>query len=332
MIELARHIETLLLDNDCVIIPNFGGFVAYYEPSVYIKDEELFLPPMRIVGFNPKLQLNDGLLVQFYMRTYKMEFPEASRALEKDVSLMVQTLHEEGKLYLENIGELYCDIQGNYKFKPCKKEIVTPFFYGLDSFQMKELASLSVDEERTPTLDVSSPRKRTFSIAVLRNMVAAVVAAVLFFALSTPVENTRIEEGYAQLLPREVLESATPQTVTPEVDSTALKATAAPQKEREKAEILVPQARKLQSQPAVSPKNLSKAYHVIVAGGIGLKDAEAMAAQLRKKGFSEAEALNCDGGKVRVSIYSSESRKEALRMLSEVRKSESYRNAWLLNE
>ena len=231
MIELARHIETLLLDNDCVIIPNFGGFVAYYEPSVYIKDEELFLPPMRIVGFNPKLQLNDGLLVQFYMRTYKMEFPEASRALEKDVSLMVQTLHEEGKLYLENIGELYCDIQGNYKFKPCKKEIVTPFFYGLDSFQMKELASLSVDEERTPTLDVSSPRKRTFSIAVLRNMVAAVVAAVLFFALSTPVENTRIEEGYAQLLPREVLESATPQTVTPEVDSTALKATAAPQKE-----------------------------------------------------------------------------------------------------
>ena len=25
MIELARHIEILLLENDCVIIPDFGG-------------------------------------------------------------------------------------------------------------------------------------------------------------------------------------------------------------------------------------------------------------------------------------------------------------------
>ena len=28
MIELAQHIETLLLENDCVIVPGFGGFVA----------------------------------------------------------------------------------------------------------------------------------------------------------------------------------------------------------------------------------------------------------------------------------------------------------------
>lgn len=30
MIELAQHIEVLLLENDCVIVPGFGGFVAYY--------------------------------------------------------------------------------------------------------------------------------------------------------------------------------------------------------------------------------------------------------------------------------------------------------------
>ena len=28
VIELQRHIEILLLDNDCVIVPDFGGFVA----------------------------------------------------------------------------------------------------------------------------------------------------------------------------------------------------------------------------------------------------------------------------------------------------------------
>lgn len=42
MIELAQHIEALLLENDCVIVPNFGGFVAHYAPATYVKEENLF--------------------------------------------------------------------------------------------------------------------------------------------------------------------------------------------------------------------------------------------------------------------------------------------------
>ena len=41
MIELAQHIEALLLENDCVIVPNFGGFVAHYAPATYVKEENL---------------------------------------------------------------------------------------------------------------------------------------------------------------------------------------------------------------------------------------------------------------------------------------------------
>ena len=62
MIELAQHIETLLLENDCVIVPGFGGFVAHYSPATRVKEENIFLPPTRIIGFNPQLKLNDGVL------------------------------------------------------------------------------------------------------------------------------------------------------------------------------------------------------------------------------------------------------------------------------
>ena len=55
MIELSQHIETLLLENDCVIVPRLGGFVAHYQPATYVEEEQLFLPPVRIVGFNPQL-------------------------------------------------------------------------------------------------------------------------------------------------------------------------------------------------------------------------------------------------------------------------------------
>ena len=54
MIELAQHIETLLLENDCVIVPGFGGFVAHYSPATRVKEENIFLPPTRTIGFNPE--------------------------------------------------------------------------------------------------------------------------------------------------------------------------------------------------------------------------------------------------------------------------------------
>ena len=41
MIELERHIEILLLSNDCVIVPNFGGFMAHHVDARY-DDEDGF--------------------------------------------------------------------------------------------------------------------------------------------------------------------------------------------------------------------------------------------------------------------------------------------------
>ena len=97
MIELAQHIEALLLENDCVIVPNFGGFVAHYAPATYVKEENLFLPPTRIIGFNSQLKLNDGVLVQSYMSAHDTSFADATRMVEKEVNAFVEILHEEGK-------------------------------------------------------------------------------------------------------------------------------------------------------------------------------------------------------------------------------------------
>mgnify|MGYP000802840522 FL=1 len=79
MIELAQHIEALLLENDCVIVPGLGGFVAHYTPAMRVAEENTFLPPTRIIGFNPQLKMNDGLLVQSYMAVYDTDFSDATR-------------------------------------------------------------------------------------------------------------------------------------------------------------------------------------------------------------------------------------------------------------
>ncbi|HEY9550751.1 MAG TPA: SPOR domain-containing protein, partial [Prevotella sp.] len=67
MLEIERHIEILLLNNDCVIIPGFGGFMAHHVEARFDEGDDVFLPPSRTVGFNPQLKLNDSLLAQSYI-------------------------------------------------------------------------------------------------------------------------------------------------------------------------------------------------------------------------------------------------------------------------
>lgn len=222
MIELAQHIEVLLLENDCVIVPGLGGFVAHYTPAMRVAEENVFLPPTRIIGFNPQLKMNDGLLVQSYMAVYDTDFSDATRIVEKEVAHIFTALHEEGKVDLPNIGELRYSIHGIYDFVPYDHKITTPYLYGLDSFEMQELAELKKPyaELKKPYMEktirysvpvVPEDKKRRFEIkfnrSYLSNAVAVIAVVALFFFLSTPIENTEVVEGnYAQLLPNELFE------------------------------------------------------------------------------------------------------------------------------
>ena len=79
-----------------------------------VAEENVFLPPTRIIGFNPQLKMNDGLLVQSYMAVYDTDFSDATRIVEKEVAHIFTALHEEGKVDLPNIGELRYSIHGIY--------------------------------------------------------------------------------------------------------------------------------------------------------------------------------------------------------------------------
>ena len=355
MIELAQHIEALLLENDCVIVPNFGGFVAHYAPATYVKEENLFLPPTRIIGFNSQLKLNDGVLVQSYMSVHDTSFADATRMVEKEVNAFVEILHEEGKADLENVGEIRYNIYGNYEFTPYDHKITTPSLYGLDSFEMRELSALQ-RKERILVPASLTKEKKTYEISIsrtlLRNAAAMIAVIVMFFAFSTPVENTYVEKNnYAQLLPAELFEQIEKQSVavTPvsvetkhnQKNATGQTKKVTADKARTSRPIAVKEVKVAKQEttsaaptatiptttavttpvaPAVQPQ-ANHPFHIIVAGGIGLKDAEAMAEQLKAKGFAEAKALNSDG-KVRVSIRSFGNREEATKQLLALRKEE----------
>ena len=343
MIELAQHIEVLLLENDCVIVPGFGGFVAHYAPAVRVEGEQLFLPPTRTIGFNPQLNLNDGVLVQSYMAMYDTNFPDATKRVEKEVKALIAVLHEEGKIDLDNVGEIRYTIHDTYEFLPYDNKITTPYLYGLDSFVMKELCALQRPEEKVLVPALIKEKKAAYEIkinrAFLRNAVAVVAAIALFFFMSTPVENTYVEkDNYAQLLPTDLFEKIEKQSVvmtpvTPQ-QSDARKQVAVTSKKgvATKAAVRKPisvKEIKVAKTPVETVKAVENNYHIIVAGGIGTKDAEVIVAQLKSQGYADAKVLS-NKDKVRVSIMSFATGEEATRQMLQLRKNEAYKNSWML--
>lgn len=158
MVELAKHIEILLLNNDCVIVPGFGGFMAHHVDAVYDEEEKLFLPPSRTLGFNPKLHINDSLLVLSYVEAYDISYPDAIKRIEAEVSEMRQLINNQGFFELPDIGVILTNDEGNLEFEPCSAGILTPELYALSSFECNKLSKLSEkQEEIIPTVGVAAP-------------------------------------------------------------------------------------------------------------------------------------------------------------------------------
>jgi len=369
MIELTKHIEILLLENDCVIVPGLGGFIAHHQPARYEEDEELFIPPTRTVGFNPQLTMNDGMLTQAYMQTHHTDFSDASRKIAQKVSELKEVLYSEGMVEMASIGTLYYTLYNTYEFHPQASGILSPTLYGLDAYMMSPLSEIPVEQEKI-TL-----KKKDFHLNPqwLSNAVAVVIAAVLFFALSFPVENTYVDKGvYASLgtdclfdairshsmatslAVKEVEEPQKQKTapVAPVVVKVEKVAAATKAEEQTidipKKEIItentskVVEVSKVKEKPTLSkmkveqPKRETskivikkKNYHIIVASLTTLSDANRMLAQYKKQGYSDA-VVKENKGRFRISLCSYADKSVAYQKLDELKKADAFKGAWML--
>lgn len=349
MIELLQHTEALLLENDCVIIPSFGGFVSHYTPARWVEDEGLYLPPTRSIGFNPQLKLNDGLLIQSYMSAYGTDYSDASKLVDKAVTKLIDSLRENGTIEIHGIGHMSLTIHDTLQFEPFENGLLTPGLYGLSSFDILPLGhetKVETVEQENTELKIPNPEVYELRInrSFLRTAITIAAAVILFFFMSTPIENTYIEKAnYAQLVPSQLLQStasndsqitntteeATESTniSTKENVSTIKTATIVSQNQiKPKAikQITVP---KKQITATSTPKGV---YHIIAASGVSHAGAEALVKKLKKNGFADASIIE-NNGRVRVSIMSISDNNTANEKLNQIKKNEAYKDAWLLS-
>ena len=135
--EINQYIKELLLLNDCVIIPEFGGFVANYKPATIENNQ--FFPPTKEIAFNNKLNSNDGLLINYISETEGIDYFSARQKLDSFVEETNLNLERNRNVHFEGVGYLHYDSRENLLFEPLLRQNLLVDSYGLQNFSYEKL-------------------------------------------------------------------------------------------------------------------------------------------------------------------------------------------------
>lgn len=283
MNSLARHIEVLLLHNDCVVVPQLGGFVAYHTTATYDEGEQIFIPPLRTIGFNRQLNINDSQLIQSYVEAYDISYQEARDVVDSEVEKLKIELGNHGKYDLHGVGLLCVNRQGKIEFEPSMAGIITPDFYGLHAIEIPLLhkeSTASDEKKSTSTPKELNILKVNRQEKLMRRTVAAaiVILAIMTFAL-IPSSSKRHAEIQSTMIPSVV---TSPNTVKTK-----------PKTPTSKPSIHSLSVSSSRIQPvAKSTTNKSAPYYCIVlASDVQKKNAQLFVEQMRQQGYEYTRLL-----------------------------------------
>lgn len=131
----------LLYTHNCVVVPNFGGFLAKEIGAEVQPGTHMMRPPRKRISFNARLVENDGLLAHTYARLAGMEYNLAAAHIEAVAKAWQRDLEAGKKIVLDRLGKLYADEQGNVQFSPSLEEHFLASSFGLGIFRATPLSS-----------------------------------------------------------------------------------------------------------------------------------------------------------------------------------------------
>lgn len=311
MLRLVSHLEKLLMVHDCVIVPNFGGFVLQSVSASYEAEKHLFTPMHKEIVFNATLKHNDGLLIESYMREYDVNYSRAYRMLSEDVEDIQSSLYKGVNVALGDIGSFYLGFEGQFIFKPGHTAIFSMESYGLSPCKVPTLRSLQREE-----VDLLTGEKRTgrdiFYIPVnrklLRGITATAAAIALFLMVSTPVKEINADTYTASFIPVEM--------VSPKAASTQ----AAPVRRAESQTVITPRVEQEQ--------NSSPGYYVVISSVNSVAQADQLLSELDRTVYKRAGKI-VGSRMVRVYVDKFDTREKADACVNRLREGSRFYDAWV---
>ncbi len=191
---ISEHLNKLLFQFDCVIIPDFGGFIRENSAAYYDDNSSNFFPPQSKVLFKSVLKNNDGLLIHSLMEKDGLSYPEAVRKIQQFNHQAEKKLKSARSLILPKVGKIYMDQNDNIQFHPNKD-----VNYNSDSFGLPVIDAHKISPQERVDKEVHSLKKNKSGSKVF--MVAASLLALCLIAslLFINQRNSR-QEAFSEAL------------------------------------------------------------------------------------------------------------------------------------
>ena len=311
---VEHYISELLFLHDCVILPNFGGFVGNPQSAKLNKTTGVLSPPSKQILFNANLKTNDGLLITHISNKEGITQEVAKNEVENYATKITDKLTKSKVLRIDKIGLFSLGREENIIFL---QDSVNN--YSLDAFGMKAthnkavLRETIIEEKVAATIQTirtqsNNPKAFLRAAAVIIPLIALSYISITQqdkinnvytqMASLNPFENSIIAEPITEVIPEVKIEVE----ATPIIESI----------EEEIAPIIVPQ----------------KTYYIIAGAFSERKNANKMLAKLKKWNYNTE--LVPGGNLLRVSYNSFTNKTDALIALQEIKQENSA--AWLLTQ
>jgi len=143
-------IVQLIIQHDCVVIPEFGGFVTKAIPSKIDYDKGIMSPPSKQLLFNIQLLNNDGLLTTEISSVNKISYADASNEIVRKVSEYHAALKEGKKITIHKVGTFQRNQEGLLIFEQDRFFNFLMASYGLDNIQFVPAKEITKEIILTP--------------------------------------------------------------------------------------------------------------------------------------------------------------------------------------
>jgi len=330
---VAHYISELLFLHDCVIIPEFGGFVGNRKPAQLNKTTNILTPPSKQILFNTNLKTNDGLLITHIANEEGITQKSAKQNVTDFVNKSKTALSNSKILRIAKIGLFTIGKEGNIIFSQDSLTNYSLESFGMESTYKKTLVREIPIEKKASGKTRKIRTKRRKSNTLLR--AAAVMIPLIALSYLSISQQEKINTVYTQIATLNPF-------ATTEISKTPIKITT-PKAISEKATVAIKKRKKGKRKKGKRKKgkrtpiikktevavNTSKKPYYIIAGAFTQQNnANKMLQKLTQNNYN-AEII--EGEKLlRVSYDSFYNKEEAILALTKIKQENP--EAWLLTK
>lgn len=317
---VAYYISELLFIHDCVIVPDFGGFVGNKRSAQLNKEVGSLTPPSKQVLFNTNLKTNDGLLIAHIADQEAIPQKIAQKNVQVFANESNKKLSTSKVLRIPKIGLFTLGKEGNILFLQD-----SAINYSLESFGMKPTYNKSIIRQKEKPAEIITQKIKSVNINSRFFMrVAAIILPLFMLSYLSITQQDRIKNVYTQMATFNPFASNKYVEIVEYTNSTNIESEIETSKNENFENLAIDIA-----EEEISLMDFSvKTYYIIAGAFAEQKNANKMLKKLHNKNYN-AEILK-GGPLLRVCYDSFYNRENAILALNQIKQKNP--EAWLLTK